>query len=300
MSARPVIIDTDPGTDDALAIAMAMESPEFDVLGLTSVAGNVSIVDATRNALSVLEALGGSDVGVWRGSDGPEGGVPEYAYHFHGETGLTVDLGSPKSSPRDGEAAGFIVDSARRHEGALEIIAIGPLANVAAAIEAEPELPGLVERIWVMGGALDYPGNVTPHAEFNFYSDPVAADLVLGSGAPVTVVGLDVCERVLVGPDRRGFTAGASPGAALSASLLDAWLASHSGERFSMCDPLAVAVALDPSLVTLRNKGVSVTALGDERGRSAFDNGRPSVDVAMEVDVGRALRAIEDLAFGAS
>ncbi len=299
MSARPVIIDTDPGTDDALAIAMAVESPEFDLLGLTSVAGNVSIVDATRNALCLLEAFDRTDIGVWQGSDGPEGGVPQYAYHFHGETGLTLDLGNPKSSPRDGEAAGFILDSARRLEGALEIIAIGPLTNVAAAIEAEPELPGLLKRIWVMGGALDCPGNVTPHAEFNFYSDPFAADLVLGSGAPVTVVGLDVCDRVQVGPGRSGLVAGDSPGTALAASLLEAWLASHAGERFSMCDPLAMAVALDPSLVTLRSEGVGVTTLGNERGRSAFDDKRPSVDVAIGVDVGRALRAIEGLAFGA-
>ena len=277
---------------------MAVESPEFDVLGLTSVAGNVSIVDATRNALCLLEATDRTDIGVWRGSDGPDGGAPQYAYHFHGETGLTLDLGSPKSSPRDGEASGFILDSAKNLEGALEIIAIGPLTNVAAAIEAEPELPGILERIWVMGGAFDYAGNVTPHAEFNFYSDPVAADLVLGSGAPVTVVGLDVCDRVQVGPDRRGFAAGDSPGAALSTSLLDAWFASHAGERFSMCDPLAVAVALDPSLVTLRSGGVGVTTRGVERGRSAFDDGRPSVEVAMDVDVERALRAIEGLAFG--
>jgi inosine-uridine nucleoside N-ribohydrolase len=298
VNARPVIIDTDPGTDDALAIAIALGASEFDVLGLTSVAGNVTIADATRNALRLLEAFDRTDIGVWEGADGPVGGVPQYAYHFHGETGLTVDLGRPKSSPRDGEAAGFIVETARRHKGELEIIAIGPLTNVVAALEAEPELPGLLKRIWVMGGAFDCPGNVTPHAEFNFYSDPVAADRVLSSGAAVTVVGLDVCDRVQVGPGRRGFAAGDSPRAALSASLLDAWLASHAGERFSMCDPLAVAVALDPTLVTLRTGGVGVTTLGDQRGRSVFDDGRPGASVAMDVDVQRSLKAIERLAFG--
>ncbi len=148
-----------------------------------------------------------------------------------------------------------------------------------------------------MGGAIDGPGNVTSHAEFNFYCDPAAADRVLASGVPVTVIGLNVCDRVQVGPDRRGFEAGDSPGAALSTSLLDAWFLAHPGESFSMCDPLAVAVALDPSLVALRTAGVTVTTDGTERGHSAARYGGGSIDVAVDVDVERALAAIRELAF---
>ncbi len=298
MSTRPVVIDTDPGTDDALAIAIALQSSELEVLGLTTVAGNVSLTDATRNALSVLQALDRTDIGVWEGADGPAEGIPRYAYHFHGETGLTVDLGTPVASPEPSPAVDFIVETARKATGALEIIALGPLTNIAAAIDADPELPTLIRRIWVMGGAFDCPGNVTPHAEFNFYCDPAAADRVLNGDIPATVIGLDVCDRVQVGPDASGLARGESPAARLSTSLLDAWLLSHRGERFSMCDPLAVAVALDPELTTLRTGRVSVTKPGDERGRSTFSEGNRGVDVAFDVNVVGALAVIERHGFG--
>lgn len=299
MTPRPVIVDTDPGTDDAIAIAAALAAPGLDVLGLITVAGNVSLADATRNALSLLTAFGRPDLGVWQGADGPAGGVPQHAYHFHGPTGLTVPLDTAAASTRPGRAVEFIVESARQLGGALELIAIGPLTNVAAALDAEPGLPDLLRRIWVMGGAAHRPGNVTPHAEFNFYCDPAAADRVLGSGAPVTMVGLDVCDLVQVGPDRRGFPLGDAPHNAVSGRLLDAWLATHPGERFSMCDPLAVAIACDPSLVTLKSGAVSVISGGPESGRSVpnYDAGGP-VEVALGVDVARAHRAIQSLAFG--
>ena len=230
MSTRPVIIDTDPGTDDALAIAIALQASELEVLGLCSVAGNVSLTDATRNALSVLQAMDRTDIGVWEGADGPPEGIPRYAYRFHGETGLTVDLGTPVESPQQGPAVEFIVEKARQAQGALEIIALGPLTNVAAAIDADPDLPALIRRIWVMGGAFDCPGNVTPHAEFNFYCDPAAADRVLNSGVRATVIGLDVCDRVQVGPGVSGLAGGDSPAALLSTRLLDAWLGLSLGE----------------------------------------------------------------------
>ncbi len=292
MGARPVVVDTDPGTDDAIAIAMALSSPELEVLGLTTVAGNVTVAEATRNALSILEALGRSDVGVWEGSAGPPGGVPQHAYHFHGQTGLTVDLGAPRSRPRPGSAVEMIVESARSHPGALEVIAIGPLTNVADALEAEPGLPRLLRRIWIMGGAALCPGNVTPHAEFNFYSDPVAAGRVLGCGAPMTMVGLDVCDRVQVGPDRAGHPAADS----LAGRLLGEWLRIHPGERFSMCDPLAVVAALDPTLLGMRTGEVLVETEGERRGTSVVSFGDGPVDVAVEVDAPRAIDLICELA----
>ena len=292
MGARPVVIDTDPGTDDAIAIAMALAPPELDVLGLTTVAGNVPLPDATRNALSILEALGRSDVGVWEGSAGPPGGVPQYAHHFHGPTGLTIDLGAPRSRPRPGSAVETIIEAARSHPGALELIAIGPLTNVADALRAEPGLPRLLRRIWIMGGAARCPGNITPHAEFNFYSDPEAAGRVLGCGAPMTMIGLDVCDRVQVGPDRAGLSAADS----LAGRLLGEWLRTHPGERFSMCDPLAVAAALDPTLLGVRTGGVLVETEGERRGASDVSFGDGPVDVAVEVDVPRAIDSIRQLA----
>jgi inosine-uridine nucleoside N-ribohydrolase len=298
LSPRPVIIDTDPGTDDALAIAIALQSPELEILGLTTVAGNVSIADATRNALSVLQALGRPDIGVWEGADGPPEGIPRYAYRFHGETGLTVDLGTPIATPQQGTAVDFIVEAARKYPGALEIIALGPLTNIAAAMNSDADLPALIRRIGVMGGAFDCPGNVTPHAEFNFYCDPASAERVLNSGVRAIVIGLDVCDRVQVGPDASGLASGDSLAARLSTRLLDAWLLSHQGDRFSMCDPLAVAVALDPALATLRTGKVSMTVPGNERGRSTFSKDNRSVDVAFDIDVTGALAAIESRGFG--
>ena len=294
MGARPVVVDTDPGTDDAIAIAMALAPSELSVLGLTTVAGNVPLRDATRNALAILEALGRSDIGVWEGSEGPPGGVPQYAHHFHGPTGLTVDLGTPRSAPRPGTAVEMITGSARAHAGELELIAIGPLTNVSDALDSEPALPRLLRRIWVMGGAAGCPGNVTPHAEFNFYSDPAAATRVLGCGAPVTMIGLDVCDRVQVGPD------GADPGLgdSLAGRLLTEWLRTHPGERFSMCDPLAVAAAVDPSIIGLRDGEVHVQTSGERRGESGVRYGTGPVQVAVQVDSRRALESIGTLAGG--
>ena len=300
MGVRPVIVDTDPGTDDAVAIVMALASTELKVLGLTTVAGNVCLGDSTRNALSILEVLGRSDVGVWPGSEGPAEGVPEYAYHFHGETGLTVDLGDPVSVTRPGSAVDLIVESARLYSGSLELMAIGPLTNIADALDAEPELPGLVHRLWIMGGALHCPGNVTPRAEFNFYSDPHAAGRVLNSEMASTLIGLDVCGSVQVGPGVPRFPPGGSVGGALSRRLLAEWLRSHPGEMFSMCDPLAVAVALDPSLVRTSTGQVCVVTDGRKRGMSNARYGAGTVNIALKVEADRALSLISELAFGVS
>ena len=280
-----------------MAIAMALASTELRVLGLTTVAGNVRLDDATRNALLILEALGRSDIGVWPGSEGPTEGVPQYAYHFHGDTGLTVDLGSPVSDPRPGSAVDLIVESARLFPGSLELMAIGPLTNISDALDAEPRLPGLVRRLWIMGGALHCSGNVTCNAEFNFYSDPNAAGHVLSSEMASTVVGLDVCDRVQVGPGGPPSPPGGAVEGSLSGRLLAEWLTSHPGEMFSMCDPLAVAVALDPSLVRTSLGQVSVVTDGRKRGMSIAQYGAGTVEVALEVNAERALSLIGELAF---
>ena len=281
-----------------MAIVMALTSTELKVLGLTTVAGNVCLDDSTRNALLILDALGRSDVGVWSGSEGPAEGVPEHAYHFHGESGLTVDLGDPVSDPRPGSAVELIVESARLYPGSLELIAIGPLTNIADALDAEPELPRLVRRLWIMGGAIHCRGNVTCNAEFNFYSDPRAAGRVLSGETASTVIGLDVCGKVQVGSDEPGFPRSGSAGGALSDRLLTGWLRSHPGEMFSMCDPLAVAVALDPSLVRTRVGEVCVVTDGPRRGMSVARYGTGTVDIALEVEAHRALALIRELAFG--
>ena len=177
---KKVLIDADPGTDDALALIAALNSPELDVLGVTTVGGNASLADTTRNALRLLDHLG-SDLPVSRGSARPLKGRFEYAYHFHGAAGLGVRLPSPRTAPTAERAVERIVGAASEYRGALTLIALGPLTNVARAMRSNPRLAGWVAEVVVMGGAVEVPGNVTPHAEFNVYNDPEAAHEVLTS-----------------------------------------------------------------------------------------------------------------------
>ena len=195
----------DPGTDDALALIAALNFPELDVLGVTTVGGNASLADTTRNALRLLEHLG-SDLPVSRGSARPLKGRFEYAYHFHGAAGLGVRLPRPRTAPTTERAVERIVRAASEHRGALTVIALGPLTNVARALRSEPSLAGWLAEVVVMGGAVEVPGNVTPHAEFNIYDDPEAANEVLASGVPARLIGLDVTMEMHL--DRSGESLG--------------------------------------------------------------------------------------------
>lgn len=207
MSTTPIIIDTDPGVDDAMAIAYALAHPELELLGLTTVFGNTHVDATTRNALWLLECFGAGTVPVAKGAAVPSVQSPlPHAEFVHGDDGIgnvySPDSDAAQSAARRGvhasDAAAFIVDSARARPGEITLVAVGPLTNVAEALARESELPNLLHSLVVMGGALDEPGNVTPAAEANFFNDPHAVDVVMSVDWPLTVVGLDVTHQIMI------------------------------------------------------------------------------------------------------
>jgi inosine-uridine nucleoside N-ribohydrolase len=296
-----VIIDTDPGTDDALALIMAMNSPDLEILGLTTVGGNATLADTTRNALRLLEHLGRVDIPVYRGAARPIRGKFHYGYYYHGSAALGVRLPSPKGRPRTQRAADYIVERARAHRGDLTVLALGPLTNIAAAIAKEPRMAEWVGEIVIMGGAVSGPGNVTPYAEFNTYNDPEAARIVLSSGVRATLVGLDVCDQVYVQGDDR-WIQGQSESEKLARRILANWFASRSNaEPYSLCDPLAVVAALRPELFSLRQADVTVEVSDAEHmGQTSAAYGAGNVGVATAVRVDEAKDAIRTLLRGST
>ena len=255
----PVVIDTDPGVDDAIALLMALSSPDIDVVGLTTTAGNVPISPATRNALAILEAVGRADIPVARGAARPIRGRYAYARHVHSAEGLTHPLPPPASRPSDTGAVRFLAQTLRANPGAVTVIALGPLTNLARLHRDHPAVLPLARRLLVMGGAVQTPGNITPHAEFNFYSDPTAARLIIESGIPLTLIDMAPCRQVFLTPDD---VAGARPSSAagiLAEQLLAGWFRQDpTRERFHMYDPLTLVAAIDPRAIKLRSVTMTV------------------------------------------
>ena len=202
--AQKIIIDTDPGQDDAVAILLALASPELEVLGITAVAGNVPLELTARNARIVCELAGRTDVPVYAGCDRPLARDLVTAEHVHGKTGLD---GPPMAEPtmplQDMHAVDFLIETLRREPaGSVMLCPLGPLTNIATAFRRAPDVVPRVARIVLMGGAYFEVGNITPAAEFNIYVDPEAAKLVFGAGAPLTVLPLDVTHKALTTADR--------------------------------------------------------------------------------------------------
>lgn len=288
----PLILDVDTGTDDALALAYAVASPGIDIVAVTTVAGNVGIDKSTANTLAVLDWLG-ANVPVHRGASRPLVRPHRDASDFHHEGGLggaklppsTRSIGADR-----GPAA--LIRLARLHPGELTLVMLGPLTNLAIALNVEPELPELLKAVVVMGGAYAVPGNTTPAAEFNILVDPEAAEQVFTAPFPnLTAVGLDVTERVVL--TREDWDAvNAADSLPLSANLLrevGGFAFSRLGrERFTLHDPLAVSVAVDPTLIDIQELAIAVEATEPERGRTRIV-GPGTVRVAASVDAQRAL-----------
>ena len=299
---RTVIVDTDPGADDALALMMAVNSPGLQVAGITTVGGNASLSDTTNNALRLVEYLDGkqSAVPVAVGAGEPLRGSFTHAYHVHGSEGLGVRLPAPALKPHGMSAVEFIRDRAAKSAGPLTVIALGPLTNVAAALESRPDLADALAEIVVMGGAFEAPGNVTPCAEFNIHEDPWAANAVFASGVPVTIVGLDVTRRTSMhrrsGPQ---WFAGTSKSAQLGNRILaDRFQERSDLQEFYLHDPLAVAAAIDPDILTCRPAQVSVVTDGEVRGRTIARYGDGTARVAVGVDAPRAVEMVRSLVSG--
>lgn len=211
-----IILDTDPGVDDTMAIAYALAHPEIDLLALTTVFGNINIDYSTRNAQYVLDVMGAEEVAVAKGAAIPIVQSPlPHADFVHGTDGLgnvypgskpgtaTNEVAPLRSQARHAhidslDAADFIINAARAEPGKITLVAVGPLTNIAEAFRREPALPSLVAGLVIMGGAVDEPGNVSPVAEANFLNDPHAADDLFAADWPTTIVGLDVTHKIML------------------------------------------------------------------------------------------------------
>lgn len=269
-----ILIDTDPGIDDAMAILYAALAPDIDLVGLTTVFGNVPVETATRNALRLVE-MAGLDIPVAQGAARPLHRPPTVPPAFiHGTEGFgTVPGAVPKGRAVAETAAQLMCRLAREHRGELVVCAIGPITNLAEAIRLDPEFARNVRRIVFMGGAALVPGNVTPFAEANTYNDPHALSVVIASEADVVMVGLDVTTRVLC--DRAFFAtlAAASPGLGgflndASQLYLDFYLARSGQDGCALHDPSAVIACTHPHLFDIRSWPMTVTEDGEEIGRT--------------------------------
>lgn len=266
MTARKIIIDTDPGQDDAVAILLALASPEdIDVLGITAVAGNVPLSLTSKNARIVCELAGKPDTLVFAGCDRPLGRKLVTAEHVHGQTGLNGPvLPDPVMPLQEQHAVDFIIDTLRAHDaGTVTLCPLGPLTNIAMAFEKAPDIIEKVQEIVLMGGAYFEVGNITPAAEFNIYVDPQAAHIVFSSGAPIVVMPLDVTHKALVTTPRNdAFRAiGSAVGTAV-AEMTD-FFERFDKEKYGsngapLHDPCVTAYLIRPDLFTGRHINVEI------------------------------------------
>ena len=281
-----LIIDTDPGVDDAIAILMAMAASEIEILGLTTVGGNVPLARATRNALSLLQAASRSDIPVAKGASRPLRGKFAYAPHFHGPGGLSQRLPDPANGPVEDGAVKFLYDQLTGERGEAVLVALGPLTNLAVLLRERPIALEQAKQIVVMGGAVNTPGNVTPEAEFNFYCDPVAADIVLSSRLPITMVDLAACRQVKINREQALGLKSATPLGRLMLDMLQGWFHREpSREEFEFCDPLAMAIALHPAIATATKVDLDVGIEKDELLGATSETGGPGeITLAQDVD----------------
>ncbi len=280
MGARKIIIDTDPGQDDAVAILLALASPdEIEVLGITAVAGNVPLALTTRNARIICELAGRRDIAVHAGCEGPLRHALVTAEHVHGKTGLDgPDLPDPTMALAPGHGVDFIIDTLRgAPAGSVTICALGPLTNIAMALRKAPDIAAKMRGIALMGGAYFEVGNITPTAEFNIYVDPEAADIVIRSGVGITIVPLDVTHKALVTKARNdAFRAIGSPVGEAVAQMTDFFerfdKEKYGSDGAPLHDPCVIAWLIRPELFSGRFINVEIeTGSALTRGMTVAD-----------------------------
>jgi inosine-uridine nucleoside N-ribohydrolase len=303
MTPTPIILDCDPGHDDAIAILLAVASPELDLQAVTTVSGNQTLDKTTNNALRVLELAGRTDIPVYAGADAPFVRKRDVAAHVHGESGLDgPDLPPPSQSTRPEHAVEFLGRRYRSSDTPV-LVATGPLTNVgllfATHADARPE------RIVLMGGAIGE-GNRTPAAEFNIWADPEAAQRVFAEGLDTTMVGLDVTHRALIKDEHTERMRGAGRVGKVVAELMDFYARFHK-RRYTdldgspMHDPVCIAHLIDPTLMDVRDASIEVDCTtGPSWGRTNVDwrgrehSGPPNAKVGLDIDGPRFAELIVD------
>lgn len=294
MTPTPIILDCDPGHDDAIAILLALASPELELVAVTTVSGNQTLDKTTANALKVLELAGRSDIPVYAGADKPFVRARDVAAHVHGESGLDgPDLPEPNAHEQEQHAVDFIADELRRRDGKLTLVATGPLTNVGLLCSLHPD--ARPERLVLMGGAIGE-GNRTPAAEFNIWADPEAAQRVFTEELDTTMVGLDVTHRALITDDHTERMRGAGKVGKVVAELMDFYARFHKArypdlDGSPMHDPVCIAHLIDPTLMDVRESFIEVDCTTgpswgrtnvDWRGREHF--GAPNAKVGLDID----------------
>jgi inosine-uridine nucleoside N-ribohydrolase len=290
-----LILDVDTGVDDALALALAVRHPEVQLEAVLTVTGNVGLELTTRNTLRVLDWLGATSVPVYSGADRPLAGPDREASHWHGEDGLGgARLPESTRPPRDG-AVKQLIDRLMSEPRELTLVCTAPLTNLALAVQQEPRIVQAVRKVVLMGGAARPPGNTTPVAEFNIYADAEAAAIVFEQQWPLTMVGLDVTNRFTLGRLERDNLSTGSKEAALVYEVTRHLFDVRQLNAMALHDPLAVAVAIQPDLVTTEHRDVVVETSGAlTRGQTVVDfrlHSRPprlQTRVCTDVDVERA------------
>ncbi len=303
---QKVILDCDPGHDDAMAILLAAK--RLDVLGITTVAGNQSIDKVTTNALKVVELAGLTRIPVAQGAAHPLVRAPRHAPEIHGQTGLDgPDLPVPATKPVNMHAVDFIIVTVMRTDG-VTLVPTGPLTNIALALRKEPRIAGRIPEICLMGGSRTH-GNVTAAAEFNIYFDPEAAHAVFTSGIPIKMVGLNVTEQVIATPPRRQqLRVLGTRVARAAAEMLDFYAGAveraYGFAGGAMHDPLAVAALIDPRVLVFEHMHVAVELAGQytlgqtlcddrflragaRRDAAVRPGATPNAEVAVSVDADR-------------
>ncbi|CAO2829555.1 unnamed protein product [Amaranthus hypochondriacus] len=311
---QKLIIDTDPGIDDAMAIFVALQSPEVEVIGLTTIYGNVYTTLATRNALHLLEVAGRTDIPVAEGSHVTitKGTKLRIADFVHGTDGLgNQNFPSPNGKPIEKSAATFLVEEAKKYPGEITVVALGPLTNIALAIQLDPEFTKNIGKIIVLGGAFAVNGNVNPAAEANIFGDPDSADIVFTSGADVLAVGINVTHQVIfTDADREKLAASTYHLAQYLCKILDVYYNYHYDayniKGVYLHDPAVMLAAIDPSLFTWTEGVVRVQTSGITRGLTILYNkqkrfgevtewtDKPTVKVAVTVDGTKVAKLIMD------
>ena len=298
----PILLDCDPGHDDAIALLLALASPELELLGVTTVAGNQTLEKTTANALRVLELAGRGDVPVAAGADRPLARELFIAAYVHGETGLDgPTLPEPQGAPVGQHAVDFLAERILDCDRTVTLVPVGPLTNIALLLARHPEAAANVERIVIMGGAVAE-GNVTSAAEFNIYVDPEAAWRVFHSGLPVTMVGLDVTHKALMMPSHVERLRASGDVGRFVAELHDFFVQYHERtygtEGAPIHDAVAVAQVLRPGIVETLPRHVDVDCESRLcRGRTVVDLWRrtgeePNADVGVGIDADAFLKLL--------
>lgn len=306
MARKKLILDLDTGIDDAMAIAYAVGAPDVDLIGIIGSYGNVVVEEGGKNSLKILELLGATDVPVYLGES-----HASHADHFdrlpisasiHGENGIGgVSLPEAKRPLETTSGVDFLIDAVNQYGKDLILVPTGPMTNLAAAIEKDPELPNKIGNVTFMGGALTVPGNVTPYAEANIHQDAEAANAVLTSSLRSTMIGLDVTLRnILTKKETQQWRDLGTKAGTAFADIVDYYIDAYADFDATLhgCvlhDPLAVGVALDSSLITSFDLNMIVSTDAESYGRTIGDTTRinepnPNVTVGLTSDSARYLK----------